>query len=165
MNDQKVTVEDVFSAAQYVWGFSKEQICDTNRVGPKSFARHAIRWYLVKIMGFVTQEAASITGRANHATILNSIKIVDDSVETKLKPFSDNFRTFVNVLESIECSDDEMGGTLQSDRVLKIQRNGNMVLLKDNKITVVNSRGMKKYLFDPQKPISEFISVVLSITK
>lgn len=164
MNNQKVTVDDVFFAAQYIWGFSKEQICDSHRVGPKSFARHSIRWYLVKKMGYTTQEAAYATGRVNHATMINSVRIVNNLVETKLKPFSDNFKMFENILQSVESSDDEIGGTLQEYRVLKIQRNENMVLLKDDQITVVNDHGITKYSFDQKKSVEEFISVVLSIT-
>lgn len=165
MSSKDVTIDDVFFAAQRVWGFSKKQICEKHKVGAKSFARHAIRWYLMKEMNFISQETASVTGRINHATMLHSIKVVNDLVETKQKPFVHEFQTFLTILGSVEYKDLEVGGAIEQDGTIKLQRNDSMVMLKDNQITIVTNKKITKHPFDQEKSVNEFISVVLSITK
>ena len=161
---RNLNIDDVFFAAQYVWGFNKEQILSKNKVGSYSFSRHCIAYYLYTETQMTYMQIGKLMER-HYASIINSIRKVNDMVETKYKPFLHDFNRFKMIIESRDMTGfAASGGDVEKDGKLKFYRNGKMVIYDGDKFTVVNDNGISKLPFDKNKSVIEFISTLLSIT-
>ena len=163
---KQIILNDVFNAAQYVFGYTKEELFVESRKGNRPFARQLIQWYLVKKQKYTYQAAALATGRKSHLTSRHACKVVQNVLDIKDKKHLQYYNNFNKVLKLLRRSNEEaVTGqiykicgqlTLHSD-------DGCVISYKDGVLTYINDNKISKTKIPGTTSIEDFISIVINL--
>lgn len=125
----KQVLNDVFTAAQYTFNYTKADLMAKNREGNRPFARHLIQWYLIKKLKYTYHQAAIVTGRSSHLTARHGCRVVQEVLFTKDTEHLEYYNNFIRAIKALR-------------RANAITINGQMDINKEGQITLYTEDGI-----------------------